>query len=87
MDYLLLSLSHDIMGKPLWLWAAFLSLVMVLMAIDLGLFKKEQHEIGMRESLTMYSFYMVLACLFGARIGVRGELLYRLFHRTIIVDG
>lgn len=66
MDYLLSSLSHDFMGKPLWLWAAFLILVMVLMAIDLGLFKKDQHEIGMRESLTMYSFYMFLACLFGA---------------------
>ena len=43
MDYLLSSLSHDFMGKPLWLWAAFLILVMVLMAIDLGLFKKDQH--------------------------------------------
>lgn len=66
MDDLLLSLSHDIMGKPLWLWAGFLVLVMFLMALDLGLFRRQEHEIGMRESLTMYSFYMFLACLFGA---------------------
>lgn len=71
MDYLLLSLNHDFMGKPLWLWAGFLMLVIILMAIDLGLFRKEQHEIGMRESLTMYSFYMFLACVFGAWVWYR----------------
>jgi tellurite resistance protein TerC len=61
-----MSLTHDFMGKPLWIWGAFLVLVAVLMALDLGLFRKEQHEIGMRESLTMYGFYMTLACAFGA---------------------
>lgn len=66
MEGLLLLLSHDFMGKPAWLWASFLVMVVILMALDLGLFRRNTHEVGMRESLTMYSGYMVLACLFGA---------------------
>lgn len=66
MGDLLFSLSQDFMGKPLWLWGGFLVGIMILMALDLGVFRRADHEIGMRESLTMYGGYMVLACLFGA---------------------
>lgn len=66
MGDLLLSLSQDFMGKPLWLWGAFLGLIIILMALDLGVFRRNDHPIGMRESLTMYGGYMMIACLFGA---------------------
>lgn len=65
MPDLLNFLTQDVMGTALWLWGAFVLLIGVLMAADLGLFRKDTHEIGVRESLTMYGFYMFLACVFG----------------------
>ena len=29
-------LTADALGKPLWMWAAFLTVVLVLLALDLG---------------------------------------------------
>lgn len=54
------------MGKPLWLWTGFVVMIMGLMAVDLGVFNKDDHIIGMRESLRMYAGYMAIACMFGA---------------------
>lgn len=65
MPDLLNFLSADFMGTALWLWLSFILLIGVLMAADLGLFRKNTHEIGVSESLKMYGFYMFLACVFG----------------------
>ena len=44
-------LFADAMGTPLWHWAAFLALVLGLMAFDLGILYRKAHVIGVRESL------------------------------------
>ncbi len=54
------------MGKPIWMWATFLSIVLVLLVLDLGLFHRSSREISVRESLLMSAFYIAIALAFGA---------------------
>ena len=56
------------MDKPAWMWVAFIGIVIVLLAIDLGLFNRKDHVIGVRESLLLSAFYIVIALLFGGWI-------------------
>ena len=58
----------DVMGKPLWIWLAFVGLVIALLAFDLGALNKKDHEIGVRESLKLSAFYISIALLFGGWI-------------------
>jgi tellurite resistance protein TerC len=53
------------LGTPLWLWLAFLSLVIALLVLDLGLLHRKTREVGVRESLVMSAFYITLGLLFG----------------------
>ena len=39
------------LAKPLWMWLLFITLVVALLAFDLGVLHKDNHEIGIRESL------------------------------------
>lgn len=52
------------LGTPVWMWAVFLSLVLGLLALDLGVTNKTDHEIGVAESLKMSAFYIVLGLSF-----------------------
>lgn len=54
------------MGKPLWMWAIFLGIIIVLLAMDLGLFHRKARAIGVTESLVLSSFYIAIALAFGA---------------------
>lgn len=66
MDFLLPFLTADFLGKPAWLWLAFVGIVIALLAFDLGVLHKEDKEIGVRESLLLSSGYISVALLFGA---------------------
>lgn len=59
-------LAMPFLGTLLGFWLAFLSVVIVLLVLDLGVLHRRQHEIGMRESLLMYAAYFVVGLLFGA---------------------
>ncbi|WP_137939782.1 TerC family protein [Chitinivorax sp. B] len=54
------------LGKPLWMWLMFLAIVMALLVFDLWLLHKEDHEIGVKESLGLSAFYITGGLLFGA---------------------
>lgn len=41
------------LGQPLWMWLVFVSLVLTLLALDLGVLNKDDHEIGIAESLKL----------------------------------
>jgi tellurite resistance protein TerC len=56
----------DFLGKPGWVWLAFLALVMGLLAFDLGVLHRKEREIGVRESLILSAFYIGIAGLYGA---------------------
>lgn len=55
-----------VMGKPIWMWAAFMGIVAVLLAFDLGVLHRKQREISIKESLWLSTFYIVIALVFGA---------------------
>jgi len=55
----------DFLGTPIWMWAIFFALVLLLLAFDLGVLNKKDHEIGVSESLKLSAFYVVVAILFG----------------------
>ncbi len=56
------------LAKPLWLWLVFITLVITLMAFDLGIMHKDNHELGIAESLKMSAFYIAIAVAFGGYI-------------------
>jgi len=66
MDALLVALSGDFLGTPFYFWAIFLAIVAGVLAFDLGVLNRNEHEISTRESLTLYVGYVVVAALFGA---------------------
>lgn len=55
----------DFMSKPVWMWLLFFALVVALLIFDLGVLHKDQHEIGIRESLCLSAFYITMGLLFG----------------------
>jgi tellurite resistance protein TerC len=66
MEYLTQILSVDLLGKALWVWLLFAGIVTALLAFDLGVLHKNDHEIGVRESLLLSSGYITVALGFGA---------------------
>ena len=58
-------LTAAVLGQPLWMWLAFAGLVTVLLALDLGVLHRDQHEIGVRESLLLSAGYLSLGLAFG----------------------
>jgi tellurite resistance protein TerC len=58
-------LFADWLGKPVWMWLAFIGIVITLLVIDLGVLHREDREIGVRESLVMSAGYISLGLAFG----------------------
>lgn len=58
-------LFFDWLGKPAWMWLAFIAIVIALLVLDLGVLHRKQREIGVRESLLMSAFYIGLGLAFG----------------------
>jgi tellurite resistance protein TerC len=54
------------MDKPLWMWGAFLGIVIILLILDLGVLHKKEKEISIKESLLLSAFYITIGLLFGA---------------------
>lgn len=61
-------LLSNFLGTPTWMWAVFISLVLGLLALDLGVLHKNSKEIGVRESLLMSGFYILIGLAFGGWI-------------------
>lgn len=56
------------LGAPVWSWVAFLTIVIALMIFDLGVLNKDDHEIGIKESLWLSAFYIGIALAFGVGV-------------------
>ena len=82
-----------VMGKPLWMWLAFMSAVITLLVLDLGVLHRKDREMSVKESLTMSGFYVVIALAFGGwvwyQLGAEsGELFLTgyLVEKTLSLD-
>jgi tellurite resistance protein TerC len=56
------------MGVDLWVWAAFVGLILALLALDLFVFHKDAHEVSFREATKFSVFWIVLGLAFGGVI-------------------
>jgi tellurite resistance protein TerC len=65
-DALIELLNTPFLGKAAWVWLAFVTTVVTLLAFDLGVLHKDDTEIGVRESLLLSGGYITVAALFGA---------------------
>src|SRR5437763_2029593 len=52
------------MHEPLWLWVSFTAFILVMLAIDLGLFNRKAHEITYQQALSWSAVWITLALLF-----------------------
>lgn len=56
------------MSEQAWLWIGFIVFVLVMLALDLGVFHRKAHEVTLKESLVWSAIWIVLALLFNAGI-------------------
>ena len=56
------------MGVDLWVWVAFVGLILTLLALDLFVFHREAHEVSFREATLFSVFWIALGLLFGGLI-------------------
>ena len=61
-------LQSPLAGTPTWAWLLFFVVVIALLALDLGVFHREEREIGIRESLRTSALYILAALLFASWI-------------------
>ncbi|WP_157267791.1 TerC family protein [Azohydromonas aeria] len=61
-------LHTPFLTQPLWLWLSFLTIVVLLLALDLGVLHRDDREIDVRESLWLSAGYIGVALIFGAWI-------------------
>jgi tellurite resistance protein TerC len=54
--------------SEIWLWVAFNLFVLAMLALDLGVFHRKDHVIGIRESLVWSVIWVVVALLFNLGI-------------------
>jgi tellurite resistance protein TerC len=54
------------LGMPVWIWFAFIAVVLAVLAFDLGVMHREAREIGVRESLNMSALYIGLGLAWAA---------------------
>ena len=51
---------------PIWVWVVFNLFVLAMLALDLGVFHRKSHEVGMKEALSWSAVWISLALLFNA---------------------
>src|SRR5687767_12964561 len=56
------------MIPELWLWVGFGAVVVVMLALDLGVFHRKSHEVGVKEALLWTGAWVFLALLFNAGV-------------------
>jgi tellurite resistance protein TerC len=61
-------LADQFAGQPIWLWLAFLSIIVSLLWLDLGVVNKRDEVISPKKSALMWAGFASLALAFGAYI-------------------
>ena len=54
------------MAHQIWLWSGFIAFVLLMLALDLGVFHRKAHQVTVREALIWTAVWIVLALLFNA---------------------
>jgi len=54
------------MDLPLWIWASFITFVLAMLALDLGVFNRKAHKISIKEAAIWSGVWVALSLVFGA---------------------
>ncbi|MBP8185585.1 MAG: TerC family protein [Pseudomonas sp.] len=65
MQALQLFFIAEFLGTAVWLWLMFIGVVIALLSFDLGVLHRDNHEIGVKESLWLSAGYISAGLLFG----------------------
>lgn len=65
MEFLSAFLDSQFLDQPTSMWLIFISVIVTLLVLDLGVLNKKDHVIGARESLRLAGVYISIALLFG----------------------
>jgi tellurite resistance protein TerC len=86
-------LFYEFLSKPTWMWLLFVGIVITLLVLDLGILNKEDHEIGVSESLKLSALYISLGVAFSGfvwwQIGFEESKLYLtafVVEKTLALD-
>ena len=86
-------MNTPFLGKDVWLWLVFFVIVVTLLAFDLGVLHRDDHEIGVKESLLLSCGYISVALMFGAWVwwylGVQSGMEYMtgfLIEKSLSMD-
>jgi tellurite resistance protein TerC len=60
-------MPFETIGSPL-LWLGFVAFVLAMLAIDLGVFHRTVHEVGVREAAAWSAVWVTLAAIFGGAV-------------------
>jgi tellurite resistance protein TerC len=56
------------MDLPLWVWFAFIGSVLLMLALDLGVFHRKAHVVSVKESATWSAVWVALGLAFGGLV-------------------
>ena len=56
------------MENTIWLWVGFNVFVLMMLALDLGVFHRKAHEVKFREAITWTGVWIMLALIFNAGV-------------------
>ena len=56
------------MDLPLWVWFAFIGSVLLMLALDLGVFHRKAHVVSVREAATWSAVWVALGLAFGGLV-------------------
>jgi tellurite resistance protein TerC len=56
------------MDLPLWVWFAFIGSVLLMLALDLGVFHRKAHVVSVREAATWSAIWVALGLAFGGLV-------------------
>ena len=55
----------------IWMWAGFNGFVLLMLALDLGVFHRHAHQVSAREAGTWTVIWLILALIFGGGVYYR----------------
>lgn len=86
-------LYMDILGKPLWMWLAFVGVVGFFLLLDLGVLHRKSESLSVKDSIRMSLFYIAIATLFGGWVWMemgaeKGEMYFTgyLIEKSLSID-
>lgn len=66
----------ELAGIPLWIWGAFIAFVLAMLALDLGVFHREAHEVNIKEALTWSAIWIAMALVFNVVLFFLWDRIY-----------